>query len=93
MLALIIIVAFVSHVILSTTLIPKPEPVPNSSALIDFEMFDRMQAPFKGIDERELMSAFGLYIEAAGFEETMEKYTEKVHGVIEKRLQDALILK
>ena len=93
---LVLITAIISQVILSSTSIPRPSTVISTSssrALIDFEMFDELQAPFKNVDEKELMMAFGLYMEAAGFEEVTANYAERVQNVLEKRLQDTLILK
>ena len=45
------------------------------------------------IDEKEFKAAFDIYIQTANFDDILDSYQEKVHGVIERRLQDALILK
>lgn len=61
--------------------------------IIDFDLLNKLHTTMRGKDQHELEVSFDAFIQAAGFEDLLDNYQEKIHGVIEKRLQDALILK
>lgn len=65
----------------------------NDNNVIDFSLLNQYKESIKNSDQNELDYTFELYLQGAGFDGMFERYTEKIHSTIEKRLQDALILK
>lgn len=61
--------------------------------IIDFDLLESIQNSVKDFNETEFNVTFSMYIQAAGFDDLVEKYSEKVKQTVEKRIQDALILK
>lgn len=60
--------------------------------IIDFKMLGKIQDSVKNSDETELNTTFSMYLDAVGFDDLIEKYTQNVKESIEKRVNDALIL-
>lgn len=66
---------------------------PSENGIINFKLVQALKSAVKNVEQHEAETAFGLYLEAANFDELFEDFQGKVHSVIKKRLDDALILK
>lgn len=82
--------AYYSFAILSCSLVFASN---KKNKIINFDLVKGFQNKMKDKDQKEFDAAFKMYIQTAGFDDILDSYQEKIHGVIEKRLQDALILK
>ena len=60
--------------------------------IIDFEKLELIQNSIKNVDEHEFNNTFSMFVDAAGFDDLIQNYREKVKETIEKRINDALIL-
>lgn len=76
-----------------------PEDTPHSmdksinDSIIDFDLVKSLTGSVKNFDKTESEEAFRIYLEAANFDDLFDNFSETVHSAIEKRLNDALILK
>ena len=61
--------------------------------IIDFDLVKDFQNTMEGKDKKESDAAFDIYIQTAGFDDLLDNYKKKIQVVIDKRLQEALILK
>ena len=61
--------------------------------IIDFDLVKDFQNTMEGKDKKEIDAAFDIYIQTAGFDDLLDNYKKKIQVVIDKRLQEALILK
>ena len=67
--------------------------ITNENNIIDFSLLNQYKESIKNSDQNELDHTFELYLQGAGFDGMFERYSDKIHSTIEKRHQDALILK
>ena len=65
----------------------------NDASIINFDLVKTLTEAVKDVDKTETEETFKMYLEAANFEDLFDNFSENVHSVIEKRLNDALILK
>jgi hypothetical protein len=61
--------------------------------IIDYKKLESLQNSVKNVDEHEFNNTFSMFIDAAGFDDLIENYRIKIKETIEKRVNDALILK
>lgn len=61
--------------------------------IIDYKRLESIQNSIKNVDSHEFENTFKMFVDAAGFDDLIENYTKKVKKTIEKRINDALILK
>ena len=61
--------------------------------IIDFDLVKSLTGSVKNVDKTESEETFRIYLEVANFDDLFDNFSETVHSAIEKRLNDALILK
>ena len=66
---------------------------PSGDSVINYKLVKTLTSAVKNVSQTETEEAFKLYLEMANFEELFDEFSENVHSVVEKRLNDALILK
>ena len=61
--------------------------------MIDFGLVSNYRKALGNVDKKEVEMVVDMFFESAGFEEMFDRYSERIHDTIEKRLQDSLIIK
>lgn len=92
MIKVLVIIVLIAVASVLSSMNDSIHPEEEEDFVIDFDMVGKFDEGIKAVDERELRTAFELYLDSTGFDEMVERYSKNVHEALEKRLKDSLII-